>query len=167
MGKHSWSFFSWNRLYRRAFLCEHCVQFSPNTLCEDVEWCVAVFIKAQKVVQCNQLTYTYRVREGSTMHANYMGAVKRTKDYMDKVIPSVIRLVESLDKEFENKLMHRLLNECMSSLISTENYFVKHRDELRLNVLFPLLEKRYWPWLIFLNIDIRLFRFFWHLRGRL
>ena len=167
MNKGSWLFIVCGRLYRSDFLREHGFRFPLDTIYEDVSWTMAVFLKAEKVAQCDMTTYVYRVRDGSIVHAGYQGAVRRARDYMDKVIPAVIRLTASLDRKFKQKLMHRLLNECMTDLIATQDYFVQHRDELKVNMFFPLIEKRYWLWLILLNIDIRLFRFFWRLRGRL
>ena len=167
MDKGSFLFNLWARLYRRDFLQACGSYFSPGIVCEDVEWSLAVFFQAKTVVQCEDIVYVYRVRQGSIMHADDQGRIRRTKDFMHEVVPAVIDLIKPQDRQFKHKLMHRLLSECLTNLACTADYFSCHRKEVSINSFFPVVEKKYWLWLFLLTIDLRVFRFFWHLRGRL
>jgi len=56
---------AWNKLIRKYFLVKHNIQFVEGLIHEDNPWALQVAAKAEKIAMIPDVTYHYRVREGS------------------------------------------------------------------------------------------------------
>nr|WP_245346550.1 glycosyltransferase [Arthrobacter stackebrandtii] len=70
----------WNKVYSLAFLQEHGIRFSEDTLCEDVYFCAQAYAKAVSVDIVSDYVYEHRRRRGAI--SNSLGDAKPLTDWM-------------------------------------------------------------------------------------
>ena len=153
-------------LYNRQFLLENSLFFVAGILQEDEEWMPRVLCKAKCVAQIELPFYLYRLR-GSSIMRNDEFAVRRQRDFIDTVAPSVAKTVVQVRPELRKEMMHNLLRKFLTDLCELQIYYSRHKQELNL----PFWREnafngktKFWVWLV--QLDVRLFSFVWRLRAK-
>lgn len=155
----------WTNLYQREFLMKNMLFFVPDIFREDEEWTPRVFALAQRVTQIKSAFYQYKLRNQSIMRDDSL-AVKRQKDFVEIIAPSVSNALQCIDHNLWLSVMKNLFYKFMGCSYSMRAYYSKHKSELMLPFWNEiLLDRKARFWLRLAQIDFYLFTMIWNIRG--
>ena len=155
----------WSKLYRRDCLLCNALYFLEGILQEDEEWTPRVFCVAERVVQEEKVFYQYRIRRQSIM-TNSALAVKRQKDFIDIIAPSVEQTLQAVTPILREHMMQRLFYEFVVDLSQFPEYFLQHKNELNQGFWARCLSApKMHFWIVLLRVNLRLFIYVWRIRA--
>lgn len=137
----------WRILYRRDFLLQHHITFTPGILHQDIRFSCLSYLYAQRCLRASWVLYVYRYpREGSA--CDMVNQRRRITDYCQAVAETwEIRHTKRL-KESEEKKLTNIVYKNFIEIINQAFWFLKEQSE-RYNVIYYLRELA--PTLYFTN----------------
>lgn len=81
-----WPEMSWNKLIKRDFCVNNHLYFEKDIVHEDNLWSFIIATKANKVIQCNEITYLYRLRAMSITHSKAQKSYDSTIKVLTKIV---------------------------------------------------------------------------------
>lgn len=123
-------------LYKREFLKNNSLFFTPGIYHEDVEWIPKVFLKAQKVISSGYCFYHYAIREDSITTQK-----SKDKSSKDMITICTITLINLCDEISDNnfKVLFKgkyIVHNYLWTAFHNYKYFITNKNELDRN--FPI-----------------------------
>lgn len=80
----------WSKIYKRTFLIDNNIKFPPYYFAEDLVFNIRVWVKAEKIIHLNRITYNYYLRDDSVSNT-----------WQTKHISEFLEIIKLLYKESE------------------------------------------------------------------
>lgn len=116
----------WRTLFRRLFITDNNILFSPGILYQDVPFTHECYIKAKKCIRTNWLLNIYRIREES---ATYSFNIKKAKDFCIAISKTwELSHIEGLSLQVQRKLQDDVFTSISVMLWATSHAIKKASD---------------------------------------
>lgn len=127
----------WRMIFPKEFLIQNNIIFPENMFAEDLAFMMESFLKAEKIVFINEISYYFRLRQGEACSTStskgihYLGGLSKGYFYTKKI------LEENNGMEYYTILFNKHLSCWLNDLINSKTIKKEEKYEL-LNETLPL-----------------------------